>query len=717
MTTMKEFDIIINDKGGDKLKDKLKDIKIEALSAKEVIEKIAEPSAASKIDSQLENLSKNANKIIASTAKVKEQYYATTNELFKSFSGYNKDMNERFVQLSAKSTKLSLTMEQMQGLNEKAYKTVTQTATAKLAASQAEIDALAKSAKSVEQVMAAYEKKKNLLEEQAEIEKARINNEYEEAKKAGGDIVAMEKLKAENIALIDNKLKEDLKQNAKSYEASAKSFNDKLYKSLTDGADVAAGTVSKKTKNMVNDAASNAAEALGIPQKALKEVAQAAIDAQDKNKKAAAEAKKAAETAGSATAAATATGAAAAKTAEATKIIIDVEETRKRINTNIEALKHYKLSLEQNGRAIIEQYDADLEAAKGNHEETKKLEAAKAAAIKYYGEEIIKTSQNITAQQKKEQDLGLVQWQQYAESFKKIATDVKDKVSMITTSATGMFKAMTDEIDQEIKDISQNLSETTREKEDYSNREKARIDKLKALGESVTEAEKDELETKLAIQKDYENKENDLKNQKTKKEVEKRKVEKIQRKIDLASQIVTATANVAEGVTKALKWGWPLGPVFAGMVGAMGAIQIGIMTKQLAKFADGGLLNGKRHSQGGMRIEGTNIEVEGGEYVVNRESTSKNLGLVRYINSQRRELKPTDLNSFFSKPWQSYESPFKEHFEAGGRLTPPIIDVPSQTMNNEELLKAIKSMNMKVAVTDIMRVQDEMTQVDGWSGI
>ncbi|MDH6310201.1 hypothetical protein M2451_004203 [Dysgonomonas sp. PFB1-18] len=56
-------------------------------------------------------------------------------------------------------------------------------------------------------------------------------------------------------------------------------------------------------------------------------------------------------------------------------------------------------------------------------------------------------------------------------------------------------------------------------------------------------------------------------------------------------------------------------------------------------------------------------------------------------------------------------------FEVGGRLTPPIIDVPSETMNNEELLKAIKSMNMKVAVTDIMRVHDEMTQVDGWSGI
>jgi len=724
MATMKEFDIVINDKGADKLKDKLKDIKIEALSAKEVIEKIAEPNAAAKIDKQLENLSKNADKIIASTIKVKRQYFATTDELFKSFNGYNKNLAERFTLLSASSAKLSLTMEQIQGLNEKAYKTLTQTSAAKLASSQAEVDALAKNAKSVEQVMAAYEKKKKLLEEQAEIEKARITAEYEEAKKAGGDIVALEKLKAENIALIDAKLKEDLKQNAKSYEASAKSVNDKLYKSLTDNVDVAASTVSKKTKNMINDAAANAADALGIPRKALDEVAQAAIDAQDKNKKAAAEAKKATESAGNATNAAEATGEAAAKTAEATKVIINVEETQKRVKLSIEALNHIKLALEQNGRAIIEQYDKEIAASENDYAKKKELEEKKAAAIKYYGSEIIKVRQDITIQEKKEQNSSLVQWQQYMQSFQKGVNDVKEKVTLLTTSATGMFKAMTDEIDQEIKDIDD--KSRVNEKERLDEKEKARktnedIDNkiLEAKNQNnlelVASLEKSKLDEK-DIDTKYNREKDKLESEKKKKEQEKRKIEKIQRKVDLVNQIVTATGNVAEGVTKALNWGWPLGPIFAAMVGAMGAVQIGIMTKQLAKFEDGGLLNGKRHSQGGMRIEGTNIEVEGGEYVVNRESTNKNLGLVRYINSQRRELKPTDLNSFFSKASQGYEPPFRKQFESGGQV--PIIERPV-SIDNDALVAAIKSIKIepKVAVTDILRVQDEMTHVDGWSGI
>ena len=160
-----------------------------------------------------------------------------------------------------------------------------------------------------------------------------------------------------------------------------------------------------------------------------------------------------------------------------------------------------------------------------------------------------------------------------------------------------------------------------------------------------------------------------------------------------------------------------IGPPLAALVAIQGALQLKTMTEQLRYLEDGGLLSGKRHRQGGMRIEGTNIEVEGGEYVVNRESTSKNLGLVRYINSQRKELTPSDINNFFSKTSQGYEPPFRKYFEAGGQLTPPVIDVPTEGMSNEDLLKAIKSINMKVAVTDIMRVQDEMAQVDGWSGI
>lgn len=50
------------------------------------------------------------------------------------------------------------------------------------------------------------------------------------------------------------------------------------------------------------------------------------------------------------------------------------------------------------------------------------------------------------------------------------------------------------------------------------------------------------------------------------------------------------------------------------------------------KKAKGGLLNGPSHSMGGMPIAGTNIEVEGGEYVVNKKATKNNLPLLEAIN-------------------------------------------------------------------------------------
>ncbi len=117
-----------------------------------------------------------------------------------------------------------------------------------------------------------------------------------------------------------------------------------------------------------------------------------------------------------------------------------------------------------------------------------------------------------------------------------------------------------------------------------------------------------------------------------------------------------------------------------------------------------------------MRIEGTNIEVEGGEYVVNRQSTSKNLGLVRYINSQHKELTANDMNSYFAKAERGYEPPFSRMFQTGGEL--PAVEVDNDT-NNQMLIEAIKTIRIesKVAVTDIHRVQDEMVHVDGWSGI
>jgi hypothetical protein len=69
----------------------------------------------------------------------------------------------------------------------------------------------------------------------------------------------------------------------------------------------------------------------------------------------------------------------------------------------------------------------------------------------------------------------------------------------------------------------------------------------------------------------------------------------------------------------------PLGPIMAGVASAMASIQVSIIAA--TKFAEGGEVGGKLHSQGG-----TLIEAEKDEFIVKRKSASKYKGLLKAIN-------------------------------------------------------------------------------------
>ncbi len=59
---------------------------------------------------------------------------------------------------------------------------------------------------------------------------------------------------------------------------------------------------------------------------------------------------------------------------------------------------------------------------------------------------------------------------------------------------------------------------------------------------------------------------------------------------------------------------------------------------------NGGLLNGPSHTNGGIKVGNTGIEVEGGEYVVNKQSAMENYNLLEVINSYGSEHKLSDSN-------------------------------------------------------------------------
>jgi hypothetical protein len=155
-----------------------------------------------------------------------------------------------------------------------------------------------------------------------------------------------------------------------------------------------------------------------------------------------------------------------------------------------------------------------------------------------------------------------------------------------------------------------------------------------------------------------------------------------------ASQLINATIATAVGVATAL--GTPLiGPILAGIAGALGAAQIAIIASQpTPKFAKGGILNGNSHANGG--IPTPYGELEGGEAVINKRSTRLFTPLLSAINEAGGGVK----------------------FANGGVLQPMVNSVDSSFQMQNMIIQSLRNMpNPIVSVQEIIGVQNRVTSV------
>ena len=125
-----------------------------------------------------------------------------------------------------------------------------------------------------------------------------------------------------------------------------------------------------------------------------------------------------------------------------------------------------------------------------------------------------------------------------------------------------------------------------------------------------------------------------------------------------AVQIAMAVAKVPEAILSAYisalqipVVGFTLAPILAGIAGAFAAAQVAIIASSpLPKFRQGGsvkkrlgMINGKKHEQGGVPIE-----VEGGEYVIKSESVKK-YGVKMLDNINAMKFNPVITHSKIGK--------------------------------------------------------------------
>ena len=193
-------------------------------------------------------------------------------------------------------------------------------------------------------------------------------------------------------------------------------------------------------------------------------------------------------------------------------------------------------------------------------------------------------------------------------------------------------------------------------------------------------------------------------------EKEKEKEEEAQRKREHKRQIVQAIINTALATVQgfATQPFVPVGLAMGALAASLGAAQIAIISSQ--KYAEGGVIQGKSHAQGGVKVLGGRAEVEGGEFITNKVTTTKNVEVLDYINSKHKKLTLDDFVDFYggkSKVARNVQS-VKTKFESGGVIPSLRTDIDF----NDRLATTLEAYSNRPTVVSVVDIIDRTQQVN-----
>lgn len=236
----------------------------------------------------------------------------------------------------------------------------------------------------------------------------------------------------------------------------------------------------------------------------------------------------------------------------------------------------------------------------------------------------------------------------------------------------------------------------------------------------------DNLNAQVAAQRASLAQEKKIEKEKEKAEERKKKLEHDQavakKKADVAQALINASMAVSYAAVN--KWPFPALAMMA-LASAAGLAQVAaIQSQQIPSYGEGGQLSGgiavgNRHRDGGIKVLGGRAEIEGGEYVTNRISTSYNSEVLEFINSKERKLKLSDFVDFYSKGklGANIRSASPTRVFADGGTVPTLrsdIDLESRLIN---VVEQYANRQPVVAVKDILDVNDELNAVKVLAGV
>lgn len=387
--------------------------------------------------------------------------------------------------------------------------------------------------------------------------------------------------------------------------------------------------------------------------------------------------------------------------------VFSPKEIQKRIDDSVKAYEHGLEKLKK----IMEELSSDRKMGKINSEDFQQSLREIMAETESF-ENNIKTSQ---ARLASGEDWGNM-FSEIDKYTQLVGQGLNDIMNSVWQAQDSAFNRMMEDLNKQIEaqeeayqkqqEITQQYAENVNAIEDELSN--SRGDRRQELIDQLN----DQMEAQRASIAEEKRIENEKKALERKAEQEDLKQKKRQHKRDL----IQATINGALAITNALttKPFIPMALIAAGIAAATSAVQIALIAKQ--KYAKGGQLEGRSHAQGGIPVGNTGIEVEGKEYIIRKESTQPNLGLLDYINNSKRKLTLEDFVDYYDKPSKIRQNVSRMKFAEGGIM--PNVET-STRRGSDEIIDAIDRLANRpyyVSVAEINNVQDRVGRVQALAG-
>lgn len=297
-----------------------------------------------------------------------------------------------------------------------------------------------------------------------------------------------------------------------------------------------------------------------------------------------------------------------------------------------------------------------------------------------------------------------------------VGQGIQDVLSQVWANQDASYDKEIENLDKWIDKYEEKLQEQKDLTQEYANNIESIEDELATARGDRREKLIDDLNAQMSAQRASLAQEKMIENEKKKEEEKKEKLELQQRKRERDRAVISAIISTALATANGLATQpfVPVGIAMGALAGTLGAVQIALIKSQ--KYANGGVIQGKPHSQGGVKVLGGRAEVEGGEFITNKQSTSANLDILEFINSKKRRVDLNDLVTFYSSRKALPKPMAKTKFANGGEIPSLRTDLDI----NDKLITMFEEFGRRpsvVSVVDIIKAQDKVNKVRTLAGV